>query len=167
MHAGDDDVETVEQAVLLVERAVLVDVDLYAGEDAKGCRPEVEPPHLLELLAQPFPGEASGHGKSRRVVGEGDILVTQRARRLGHLQDAAAAVRPVRVRVAVASKRRTQRRGVVGHGAAFGGFQPTQVDRGLAALRFDDRQRRDGADAGQLLERTLTDPPFELVRGEC
>ena len=50
MHAGDDDVETVEQAVLLVERAVLVDVDLYAGENAEGCQLDVEPAHLLELL---------------------------------------------------------------------------------------------------------------------
>src|SRR2546430_4182182 len=74
MHAGDDDVETVEQVVLLVERPVLVDVDLYAGEDAKGCQPDVEPPHLLELLAQTLRREASGYCESRRVVGEGNIV---------------------------------------------------------------------------------------------
>ena len=37
---------------------------------------------------------------------------------------------------------------VVGHRATFGGFQPTEVHWGRAALRFDDCQRRDGADAG-------------------
>ena len=35
VHAGDDDVEALEQVVVEVERAVLEDVDLHAGEDAE------------------------------------------------------------------------------------------------------------------------------------
>ena len=35
VHAGDDDVEPGEQVVVAVERAVLEDVDLDAGEDAE------------------------------------------------------------------------------------------------------------------------------------
>ena len=35
VHAGDDDVEPLEQVEVLVERAVLEDVDLHAGEDAE------------------------------------------------------------------------------------------------------------------------------------
>ena len=41
--AADDDVEPLEQVVVQVERAVLEDVDLHAGEDAERRQLRVEP----------------------------------------------------------------------------------------------------------------------------
>ena len=38
VHAGDDDVEAGEQVVVVVEQAVLEDVDLHAREDAERRR---------------------------------------------------------------------------------------------------------------------------------
>ena len=52
MHAGHHQVELGEQPGLLVEAAVLVDVDLDAGEDAKGGQLPVELRNNVELLAQ-------------------------------------------------------------------------------------------------------------------
>jgi len=53
VHARDHDVELGEEVVVLVERAVLEDVDLDAGEDAERCELGVERVHDVELLAQP------------------------------------------------------------------------------------------------------------------
>ena len=54
--AGDDDVELGEQVLVLVERAVLEDVDLDAGEDAERRQLLVERGDLVELVAQPLGG---------------------------------------------------------------------------------------------------------------
>ena len=56
VHAGDDDVELREEIGLLVEGAVLEDVDLDAGEDAEGRQLFVEGGDDLELLAQALGG---------------------------------------------------------------------------------------------------------------
>ena len=67
-----------------VERAVLEDVDLDAGED-----PERAPARslsavdLVELLAQPLAVEAVGDREAGRVVGEHQVLVAERDRRRG------------------------------------------------------------------------------------
>ena len=57
VHAGHDHVESGQQLVVLVERAVLQDVDLDPGEDAEGRQLGVEVGDDLELAAQP--GSAS------------------------------------------------------------------------------------------------------------
>ena len=54
VHARDDDVEPREQLVLLVERAVVEDVDLDAGEDAERRELLVELVDDVELLAEPL-----------------------------------------------------------------------------------------------------------------
>ena len=56
--ARDDDVELGEQLVLLVEGAVLEDVDLDAAEDAQRRQLLVEPVDEVELLAQPVGARA-------------------------------------------------------------------------------------------------------------
>ena len=60
VHARDDDVELGEQLVLLVERAVLEDVDLDAGQDPERRQLLVELGDDVELLAQPLGGESVG-----------------------------------------------------------------------------------------------------------
>jgi hypothetical protein len=65
VHAGDDDVELGEQIVVLIQRAVLEDVDLDAGEDPERRELLVEVVHDVELLAQPVGGEALGHSEPR------------------------------------------------------------------------------------------------------
>ena len=52
--ARDDDVELRQQLVLLVERAVVEDVDLDAGEHPERRQPLVELGDHAELLAQPL-----------------------------------------------------------------------------------------------------------------
>jgi hypothetical protein len=58
--AGHHDVELGEQVVGQVERAVLEDVDLHAGEDAERRELLVQPLYLDELLAQAFRREPVG-----------------------------------------------------------------------------------------------------------
>ena len=101
VHAGHHDVEPGQQRRVLVERTVLEDVDLDAGEDAERGQLRVQRLDHLELAAQSFGVEAVGHGEAGAVVGEGQVLVAERRGRLGHLGDRAAAVGPVGVAVAV------------------------------------------------------------------
>ena len=54
VHAGDDDVEPAEQLVGLVEAAVVVDVELDAGEDPERRELLVERGDDVELLLQPL-----------------------------------------------------------------------------------------------------------------
>jgi hypothetical protein len=105
MHAGDHDIELAEQVVPLIKRAVIEDVDLDAGQDAERGELAVQPADELELRTEQLSGQAGGHGQPRRVVGERDPLVADSAGRLGHLLGRAAAVRPVRVRMAVPAQR--------------------------------------------------------------
>ncbi len=51
MHAGDDDVETLEQFVLLIERTVVENVDLDTGEDAHRRDHVTDLVDHVELLA--------------------------------------------------------------------------------------------------------------------
>ncbi len=54
VHTGNDQVEGAEHVVAVVEGAVLEDVDLDPGEDAKRGQPLVEPGDLVHLLGQPL-----------------------------------------------------------------------------------------------------------------
>ena len=66
-----------EQLVLLVEAAVVEDVDLDAGEDAERRQLVVELGHHVELP----PGSASSRAcEARRMVGEREVLMAERAR---------------------------------------------------------------------------------------
>ena len=61
--ARHDDVEAGEQVVVEVERAVLEDVDLHAGEDAERRQLLVERGDLDELALEPLAVEAVGDGE--------------------------------------------------------------------------------------------------------
>ena len=118
MDAADHDVEPGEEVGLLVERAVLVDVDLDAGQDAKRRQLPVERRDLRQLCLEPLDGEAVGHRQPRRVVGDDDVLVAERDGGLGHLADRRAAIGRLGVRVAVAAQRASQRLRTLGAAGA-------------------------------------------------
>ena len=101
VHAGHHDVELRQQVLVLVQRTVLKDVDLNPAQDAKRRQLFVQLLDDLELLPQPLGVEAVGDRQSGAVIGQGPIGVAQLLRRFGHFTDRAAAVRPVRVAVAV------------------------------------------------------------------
>ena len=77
MHARDHHVEAFEQVVGEVERAVLVDVHLHAGEDLEVVVAGVELGDDVELLQQPVAVESVGDRQAGRVVGEHDVLVAE------------------------------------------------------------------------------------------
>ena len=52
VHARDDDVDTGEHVVVVVERAVVEDVDLDSGEDPERCQLFVQRGDDVELLEQ-------------------------------------------------------------------------------------------------------------------
>ena len=95
--AGDDHVEPFEQVVVEVERAVLVDVDLHAGEDAERVELGVELLDHLELGQQAVTVEPVGDGQAGRVVGEHHVLVAHGDRRRRHRLDGGPTVAPRRV----------------------------------------------------------------------
>jgi hypothetical protein len=163
VHAGDHDIELAQQVVPLIERAVLEDVDLDAGQDAERGELGVQPADELELRAQQLGGQPGGHGQPRRVVGERDPLVTDVAGRLGHLLGRAAAVGPVRVRVAVPAQRGPQRGRVSGRRLPE---QPAQIVRFLAAGRLGDGFGGGRAYPGQRLQRALAQPLIQLAGRE-
>jgi hypothetical protein len=53
VHARDHDVELREQVLVLIERPVVKDVDLDAGEQPERRQPLVELAYERKLLAQP------------------------------------------------------------------------------------------------------------------
>src|SRR3546814_6003783 len=61
VHARHDHVETLEHVLVLVERAVLADVDLDAGEDPERSQLLVQALDLVELLEQPLPVRSEEH----------------------------------------------------------------------------------------------------------
>ena len=77
MGRRDDDVELVEQVRLLVERAVVEDVDLDARQQRESVAAHAR--DELELRAQPLRRQPVRDAQPRRVVGEREVLVPERA----------------------------------------------------------------------------------------
>src|SRR5690606_29485497 len=139
--------------------------DLDAGEDAERRELLVEFGDDVELAAQPVGGQAVGDLEPRRVVGQGEVLVAEGPRRLGHLPDRRAAVRPVAVGVQVAFQRGAQGgRGLL-QWLPFGRLQAPQVDGGLAAQRLLDHQGGDLPDPGKRGQRAVADAVGQLAGG--
>ena len=90
----------VKQLFVLVERTVVEDVDLHAGEYAERSEIRVELLDDFELLAQPVGRQAVRDLEPGRMVGEREVLVAEVARLAGHGRDRVAAVGPVGVRSA-------------------------------------------------------------------
>ena len=104
MDARDDHVEPGKQFHVLVERPVLQDVDLDAGQDAKRRQFPVQRCDHFQLAAEPIGIEPTRDREAGTVIGEGEIVVPEADGCLGHLGDGAAAIGPVRVAVAVATQ---------------------------------------------------------------
>ena len=133
------------------------------GRIRNGARVGVQLADQLQLGAEPVGGQPAGHGEPGRVVGQRHPLVPEVARGQRHLQRRAAAVGPVRVRVAVAPHRGPQRGRRGGRAAVE---QPGQVLRLLAGRRLRDHLGGYLADPGQLPQRPGPHPAGQLPRAQ-
>ncbi len=154
VHRADHQVQPGEQLVLLVQRAVVEDVDLDAGEDPEAVRQLlVQLRHVVELAAQAVGGQPVRDLEPRRVVGEHEVLMAEVGRGQRHLLDRGTAVRPVGVHVQVAAQRLPQLPGRGRQVGALGAEQPPQVDRLLAGQGLGHAAGGHLADAGQFRQR--------------
>ena len=129
---GGDDVELVEHVVVLVERAVEVDVDLDALEQRERvAEARVDRVDALQLVGEALAGQPVGDGEARGVVGQRHPLLPELDGGEHHLLDGAAAVAPVGVRVQVTAE------GGIQLGAAAG------QRRAVLLLRRDEVCRQD------------------------
>src|SRR5215212_2618573 len=145
MQARDDDVECRKHVLSLIESSVLVDVNLDAAENPKWWRSSicfsgkltVAALDFLQLPHEALSRESVRDGEVGRVIGHDDVLVPQRTRRMGHLDDRTAAVGPERVRVTVTSQRASQR--ITSDSKRLRlGFQLREIVGDLARQRFQD-----------------------------
>ena len=159
MHAGDHDIEPCEQIIALIQRPILKDVHLDAGENTERRQLGIQLPDQLQLGFEPFRRQAVGNRQPRRVIGQRDPLMAQIARCLCHLQRRAAAVGPVAVHMTVAMK-----------GCAHGRRrrlvrlvqQPPEVGRLLSRRGLDDDLGSRRADAWEFLQARVPEPPLKL-----
>ena len=125
MHAGDDEVEFGQSVFAQVHAAVAQDVALKSGKNADATLFLVERTNLAGEIDGAAFVQAVRHGQRLRVVGDGDVAVTQGASGLDHLFERAAPVALLSVHVQVAAD--------IGqfeqHGqfAPFGGFDLARI----------------------------------------
>ena len=93
-----------EHLVVVVERAVLEDVDLDAGEDAERRHLLVEHRDIGELLLQPLSAQAVGDGEPGEWSVSTMYSWPRPLRGAGHRFDGRAAIAPPAVHVAVAAQ---------------------------------------------------------------
>ena len=99
-----DHVELGERLVVDVERAVPVDVDLGAGEQADAVELGVEALDLAPLAAELPRVTAARHGEAHGVVGDGDVCEARFLRGARHRLQRVGAVGPVGLRLEVAAE---------------------------------------------------------------
>jgi hypothetical protein len=90
--ARDNHIEEGEQLLVLVERTIFEDVDLDAGQDAKGRDPLVQLHHHAKLLYETLLVQTVGNGEAWAVIGQSDVVMAECLRGQSHLLDRAAAV---------------------------------------------------------------------------
>ena len=163
--AGDHQVQPGQHVVAVVQRAVLEDVHLDAGEDAERGQLLVEHGHVGKLLLQPLDAEAVGDGEAGRVVGQHHVLVAEGDRRAGHRLDGGTAVAPAGVQVEVALQRLAVDGAGVGEGDLGLAFQLGEVGDGTAGQRLLDDGGGRIADAVQVGEGAGGGPLRQLVGG--
>ena len=78
VHAGDDHIEPLEHLGRLVEAAVEQDVDLDSGEQSDVADARLHVGEQLQLLGEPLGAQAVGDAQARRVVGDREVLETER-----------------------------------------------------------------------------------------
>ena len=99
------------------------------------------------------------------MIGEDDVLVTKSDGGPSHLLDGAAAVRPVRVHVAVAAQCPAQRQRVVRDGRGLG-FETLQVRGCRPGQRLLDDARGDRPDPRETVQCAAPAPLLELRVGK-
>ena len=144
VHAADHQVEFGQGVVGEVHGAVFEDVALDAGEDADaGSALAVDVADLAGEVHHALFVEAVGHGEGLGVVGDGDVLVAQGARGLGHFEQGGAAVGLGGVHVEVAAQ--VAKLDELGQAAFGGGFDFARI---LAQLGRNPGQAERFVDAG-------------------
>ena len=176
MHAGHHDVEAIQQFRGLVQRPVLQDVDLDAGEQpdlrvacAVACRsgPGADPGDHIQLFGEALGAQAVRDPERGRVVGQGQVLTAQRPGRVQHGLDRRTAVGPVAVRVQVAAEACQQLPPAGGErfGASFA--QGRKVVGNAAVDRLGDHLEGPVADPLHPLQPAVRRPCRQFRGGEA
>ena len=162
-------VQAGQEVVVLVESAVLVDVDLDARQVAERRQVVIDAGNHIELLQKSIARQASGDREAWAVVCQHRPLMAQVDAGLGHLPRRTATVAPVAVRMAVSAKRGQQRSRVSVElvGRCRQRRQVGQVLRHLAGSGFHDHGGCLGADVRQIGERAGCDAASDLVGASC
>ncbi len=92
VHCAHGKVELLQNAVGQVQAAVLQDVDLAGLEHHDAVQTLVDPVDLGDLCGQALGVQTVGHRDVLGVIGDGEVLVAARPRRLGHGADGVVAV---------------------------------------------------------------------------
>jgi hypothetical protein len=101
VHTADHHVDAREQFLRTVHGSVFEDVALDSGKDAERFHLLVQLGDDVELFSQPVGGQAVRDRQPRRVIGQREVFVAERARFFGHRANRIAAVRPVGVHVEI------------------------------------------------------------------
>ena len=163
--AGDHQVQPGQHVVAVVQRPVLEDVHLDAGEDAERGQLVVQRGDVGQLLLQPLDAQAVSDSEAGRVVGQHHVLVAEGDRSAGHRLDGGAAVTPAGVQVEVALQRLAVDGTGVGEGDLGLALQLGEVGDGAAGQRLLDDGGGRVADAFQVGERAGGRPLGQLVGG--
>ena len=91
---GDDKIKFAQNRIIVIQIPNAVYFYFRSKEDVKILQLRVEIINLLFFLLQVFRANTAGHPQARRMVADGQILVSFRPRRLRHLRDRVMPVRP-------------------------------------------------------------------------
>src|SRR4051794_16353398 len=163
MDTGHHDVELRQHLVGVIECAVLEDVDLDTGEDAKGSHFLVEGGDIRQLLLETLLAQSVGDGQARRVIGQHHVLVTEVARGARHRLDRRAAVTPQAVEMAVAFQSGAVLRSVASQRHTCLGLDLVDVAR-VPVQRFGDESGSRIADPFQFCQGAGLGARRELFR---
>ena len=104
VHGNDHDVEFGENVVRQIEAAILQYVHFDAGQKANAGLAFVRGANFARLLEGARFVHAVGECQRLAVIGDGDVLVSERARRRGHGFDRVLAVGGRRMHLQIAAK---------------------------------------------------------------
>ncbi len=100
---GQDDVEGLEELVGKVETSIGQDVDFKTVEDSDLRVLRAQPENLVALTGKTVERQGAGRGRSFRVIGDGDVFVSERDRRRNHDRERVLSVAVGRVHVQIAA----------------------------------------------------------------
>ena len=103
MDGGHDDIELGQACIRQVKAAVLEDVDLNPFENGKTVQLRVHAIDLAALPAEPRRVKAMRHGNATAVIGQRNVFIAARLRRLGHRFDGGRAVSPIGMDMEIAA----------------------------------------------------------------